>query len=123
MYHFIYVTKNKAAPIKNELKKLIKDVQTEVCNHFTFCFGFVGSSSRNMITYDEKENKGFDFDVDIQPNDPEEKYEPKKIRTIIYNAFNKCARKYGYSLIENSTRVITIKVQDPYHCKTAVILQ
>lgn len=112
MHDFIYVTRKKAAPIKEELIELIKEVQDEVREKFTFQFTFIGSSSRNMITQDKKSNIGFDFDVNFEINDEEEEYTPKEIRTNIRDAINKIGPRYGYSYCEDSTRVLTIKKID-----------
>ncbi len=65
-----------------------------------------------MITYDSKSNIGFDLDVNIYPNDYFNEYSPQEIKTILIKAFRKYLKKYKYSKIENSTRVITIKVND-----------
>lgn len=113
MHNFSYVSKKEAAPYKEELIELIKAVQNEVSEYFTFRFDFVGSSSRNMITCERNGNIGFDFDVNIEPNDPDEEYSPEEIRNIIiFKAINKHMRRFGYSIIENSTSVITIKAVD-----------
>ena len=51
MYHFEYVSKKEAAPYKAELIEILHQVQDYVRDDFTFQFTFIGSSSRNMITY------------------------------------------------------------------------
>ena len=56
MHDFCYVSKKEAAPVKAELLEIIHRVQDEVREYFTFQFGFIGSSSRNMITFDRKSN-------------------------------------------------------------------
>ena len=94
MHDFCYVSKKEAAPVKAELLDIIHEVQDIVRDDFTFQFTFIGSSSRNMITYDRKSNIGFDFDVNIEVNDYDENYEPKEIRTIIRKALDKVARQY-----------------------------
>ena len=109
MHDFCYVSKREAAPIKAELIDLIHRVQDYVRDDFTFQYYFVGSSSRNMITYDRKSNVGFDFDVNIVVNDDDEQYSPKEIRTSIREAFNRFVREYGYDYCEDSTSVLTIK--------------
>ena len=109
MHDFCYVSKREAAPIKAELIDLIHRVQDFVRDDFTFQYYFVGSSSRNMITYDRKSNVGFDFDVNIVVNDDDEQYSPKEIRTSIREAFNRFVREYGYDYCEDSTSVLTIK--------------
>ena len=52
MHDFCYVSKKEAAPVKAELLDIIHEVQDIVRDDFTFQFTFIGSSSRNMITYD-----------------------------------------------------------------------
>ena len=112
MYHFVYVTKKEAAPIKNELISLINEVQDILRQDFTFQYRFIGSSRRNMITHDVRSNIGFDFDVNIEVNDDEDNYSAEEIRKRIYKALNKVAKKYGYDFPEESTRVLTIKLKD-----------
>lgn len=53
------------------------DRDSEEGDEFTFQFTFIGSSSRNMITYDPTTNVGFDFDVNIAVNDDNEDYLPE----------------------------------------------
>ncbi len=128
---FQYVTKKEAAPFKKEIRELLLAVQKEVKKKFTFQFYAVGSSSRNMITYDRKGNIGFDFDFNIEPNDPENKYDAYKMRNIIYEAIRKHSGQFGYTHgythIEDSTSVITIKVIDypnsriKYSCDFAIV--
>lgn len=117
MHDFRYVSKKKAAPVKADLLDLIHEVQDIVRDKFTFQYDFVGSSSRNMITYDAKSNIGFDFDVNFHVNDDDENYTPKQIRTIIRNTIDKVAPTHGYDYCEDSTRVLTIKQKDYKHSK------
>ena len=114
MYHFKYVSKKEAAPYKAELIEILHQVQDYVRDDFTFQFTFIGSSSRNMITYDPTTNIGFDFDVNITVNDDEENFSPEEIRTILHNAFSRFMTAYGYNKCEQSTRVISIKVVDQW---------
>jgi len=120
MYHYEYVRKNEWKPKRDNLIELIHEVQNQmrVDDVFTFQYRFVGSSSRNMITCDCTTNKGFDFDVDLEPNNDEEKYNAKEIKELFIKYFNKAAFKFGYNCYpENSTRVITIKFVDRYSNK------
>lgn len=109
MYHYEYVSKKDAAPYRKNLTDLILELQDEVREHFTFQFSFIGSSSRNMITYDPKTNIGFDFDVNLWINDEDEEYDPDEIRTILRKALERIGPKYSYNRCEDSTRVLTIK--------------
>lgn len=108
MYHFKYVPRTEYLPLKKEIIELIKEVQNQVRDKFTFQFEFVGSTKRNMITENVMFNKGFDFDVNLTVNDDDENYTPKEIRTILRIAITNVSRKYGYNRCEDSTRVITI---------------
>ena len=107
MYHFKYVPRTKYLPLKKQIIELIKEVQNQVRDKFTFQFEFVGSTKRNMITEDVMFNKGFDFDVNLTVNN-DKNYTPKKIRTILRTALTNVSQKYGYDRCEDSTRVITI---------------
>ena len=117
MHNFHYVTRREAKPVKEELYKIIHEVQDIVRPDFTFQFRPVGSSSRNMITYDRKSNIGFDFDFDLVINDDEENYNPGQIRHIVKNAIDQVAPKYGYKHCEDSTRVLTIKKTNVSTCQ------
>lgn len=117
MHDFVYVTKAQAKPIRDELYSIIHEVQDIVRPYFTFQIRPVGSSSRNMITYDRNSNIGFDFDFDLEINDDEEDYGSEEIRNIIKNAIDQVAPRYGYKYCEDSTRVLTIKKVNTCSCK------
>ena len=117
MHDFEYVPKEEWEPIRDELFEIIHRLQNEVRDDFTFQYHFVGSSKRKMITRDRNSNTGFDFDVNIEVNDPDEDYSAKEIRNILHKGLDKVTNPYGYSIFgydytEDSTRVLTIKVKD-----------
>lgn len=118
-HDFDYVPTYEWKPVRDELLVIIHKLQNEVRKHFTFRYYFVGSSKRNMITRDRKSTIGFDFDVNIEVNDPDEDYSAEEIRKILRNGLERAifSYGYGYSLFgydhpEDSTRVLTIKVKD-----------
>lgn len=117
MHDFCYVARKSAAPLKAELIEIINQVQDLVREKFTFQYTFVGSSSRNMITYDRNSNIGFDFDVNIEVNDDEENYSASEIKNTIRLALDRITPRYGYSYCEDSTRVLTIKFIDYSHSR------
>ena len=137
MYHYEYVPKKEWKPVYDELREIIAKLQDDVREKFTFQFRFVGSCSRKMITRDPTTHTGFDFDVNIEVNDPEEDYSPEEIRRILregldrvthpnsifqfrYSAIFPCEHPYGtpgYDYTEDSTRVLTIKVKDRQHSR------
>lgn len=82
MHDFEYVPKEEWKPIRDELFEIIHRLQNEVRDDFTFQYHFVGSSKRKMITRDRNSNIGFDFDVNIEVNDPDEDYSAEKYETF-----------------------------------------
>ena len=114
MYDFQYVPRAEYQPLKNQIIQILNEVQDEVRDDFTFQYHFIGSTKRKMITRDMKSNIGFDFDVDLTVNDDEEDYDPDEIRNILRNAITKVSRRYGFTKCEDSTRVITIKMTNPW---------
>ena len=118
-YHFEYISKHeeRVQSAYDNLIEIINSVHKELKNKFTFQHGIVGSYSRNMMTYDVKSNKGFDFDVNLYPNDEDNRFNAKQIKTMIIKAIDKYAKEYGYSAAVNSTRVIKIKVKDKENSK------
>lgn len=127
MYHYEYVTKGTANEQKKEVVRIINEVQDEVRKEFTFQYFFIGSSSRNMITFDKTTNTGYDFDVDIVVNPSSGELSPKEIRGTLERAFQKISKKYGYNAFENSSRVFTIKALNPsrnkieHSCDIAIV--
>lgn len=122
MNHFEYVSKSKYMPVKKELIKIINQVQDELREQFTFDYKFIGSSSRNMITYDTKTNKGYDFDINIEVNDFDENYSAKELKEILINTFNQVIKlTYPYASCQNNTRVFTIKVYEENPCCINII--
>jgi len=117
MYHYEYVEKNEYKPVKNALITMINEVQKNLEEEFTFNFTFIGSSERNMITRDFKQNIGYDFDVDIEVDDEDENFSPKDLKTKLMNKFNEVAISYLYESCEDNTQVFTIKVIDKKNSK------
>lgn len=113
MHDFCYVSKKEAAPVKAELLDIIHEVQDIVRDDFTFQFTFIGSSSRNMITYDRKSNIGFDFDINIEVNDDDENYEPKEIRTIIRKALDMNSSSVSWIGSQVKSRSISMTFAKP----------
>lgn len=117
MRDYEYVPKEEWQSVRDELYEIIHKLQDEVREYFTFQYHFVGSSKRNMITRGRNSNTGFDFDVNIEVNDPDEDYSAEEIRNILRNGLDRVTNPYGrsifgYDYTEDSTRVLTIKVKD-----------
>lgn len=112
MHNFQYVTRQQLSLAKSNLIQIIHSVQNRLSKDFTFQFYFVGSTRRNMVTYDADTNVGYDFDVNIQVNSTSENLTAKEIKMKIKNALDKVAIHFGYDYAEDSTRVLTIKFKD-----------
>nr|WP_297708245.1 hypothetical protein [uncultured Butyrivibrio sp.] len=117
MHHFDYVTAKEAKPYRDSIIKMTNELQDRIRERFTFQYYFIGSSSRNMITYDVKSNVGFDFDINYAINDENQNYGPDEIHRIIYNELQRIFMKYDFNRIEESTRVITLKKVDIWSSK------
>lgn len=118
-HEFEYVSK-KSPKVKyayDDLMQLIREVRNDLRRHYTFQHRIIGSYARNMITYDKKSNIGFDFDVNIYPNDDEERFTPKQIKRLFKKALDKHVQSHGFDFAEDSTRVLTIKVKDRKHSR------
>lgn len=116
-HDFRYLSKKEAKQVKGVLRGIIHETQDIVREKFTFQYQFIGSASRNMITYEAKCNKGFDFDVNFYVNDEDENYSAEEIRNALQNALNNVVGEYGYSYPKDSTRVLTIKFIDHKNSK------
>ena len=114
-FNYEYVSKSEYAPIKKELVEIVHELQDSVRDYFTIDFRFVGSANRNMITCDYSQNRGFDFDINLFPNDDDEEYSAQEIRELLFPRIREISRRKGYNKFENSTRVITIKKVDREH--------
>ena len=128
MYHFKYVTRKEAEPFRKEIEEIIHNAQDILRGKFTFSYQFIGSSSRDMITYDPKTNKGFDFDVDLFINDAEECFTAKEIREKLKNAIGMASMGKFFEPCKESSRVFTLKKMSvfpdewkPYSCDFAIV--
>ncbi|MBQ8141714.1 MAG: hypothetical protein IJ194_00965 [Bacilli bacterium] len=116
MKDFVYVSREEALIYRKKVMNLIKVVQKKLKNSFSFTTRFVGSSARNMVSYDQNSNVGPDLDVNICLNNPDD-YEPKYIKEKFISAFNQHSSTFGFDYAEDSTRVITLKTKDRDHSR------
>lgn len=111
MYHFRYVNEYQANQLIEEIERLLQCVYEDIGYDIPFTYEFIGSASRDMITYDPYQNSGYDADVNIIIKS--KKYSPKEIRDKFRVSIDKATFR-GYtsdfnSHCEDSTRVLTIK--------------
>lgn len=112
MYHFDYVDKTEWKSVYDQIIEIIHQVQDDVRDKFTFQYRFIGSTSLGMITCDKRSNIGFDFDINIYPNDENQDYTAEELKHILMNSFNKFISPYGFNNCQDSTRVFTMKYVD-----------
>jgi len=117
MHNFQYVSRKQLSPVKNDLIHIIHSLQNLLRDDFTFQFYFVGSTRRNMVTYDADTNVGYDFDVNIQVNSTSDNLTAKEIKMKIKDALDRIVINFGYDYAEDSTRVLTIKFKDRKNSK------
>ena len=80
----------------SDLMEILSLVHDDLRKQYTFQHEPVGSYSRNMITYDAKSNIGFDFDINIYPNDEENRFTAKQIKLLFKQSLDKFAHWYDY---------------------------
>lgn len=112
MRNYQYVTRKQLSLAKSNLIQIIHSVQNRLSKDFTFQYYFVGSSKRNMVTYDADTNVGYDFDVNLQVNSTSDNLTAKEIKMKIEDVLDKIAIHFGYDYAEDSTKVLTIKFKD-----------
>ena len=88
------------------LQDILNQVHRILRNEYTFQHKPVGSYSRNMITYDTKPNVGYDFDINIYPNDEDNNLSPPKKS----NCFS---RKHWIRSLQNMVMIMP-KIQHGY---------
>lgn len=111
-FKFLSKKDPKVVAARDSLLTLLSEVRDDLKSQYTFQHRIVGSYARNMITYDEKSNVGFDLDVNIFPNDDGEKFDAKQIKWLFKMALDKHVLSHGFDYAEDSTRVLTVKAKD-----------
>lgn len=104
--------KNLKREFRQVVEGLILFTQKELKDYFTFDFKLIGSGDNNLITISKNENDCFDLDYNlvIQRDKKNLIGNPKKIKELFMNAFNKINPNYDFSFSKNSTSVITAKL-------------
>lgn len=89
----------------------LKLVQKELKKYFTFQFELIGSGGKRLVTQNGNEPFDLDYNLIIQKDKIDLINNPKKVKDLFINAFNKVLQKEisGYKYASNSTSVITLK--------------
>ena len=107
-----YVTKNEIKDLKQAARTIINNVQnSELKKYFTFDFFLIGSGAHNLVTKDGVDGS-FDLDYNfvIQKDKKGLKNNPKKVKELFIEAFNKSNQGLQFKPANNSTSVITSRL-------------
>lgn len=69
-------------------EEIIKEVQIEVKEYFTFSFNLIGSGGKKLVTQNEDESFDLDYNLILQKDKQGLIDYPKKIKDIIRGAFD-----------------------------------
>lgn len=93
---------------------IINEVQNEVKEYVTFSFNLIGSGGKRLVTQNGDEPFDLDYNLIIQKDKQGLIDDPKRLKNIIRNAFDKVLRENvrGYNGAKDSKSVITITFAD-----------
>lgn len=106
---FEYMKKNEYKESGKHCREIIRDVQEDLKDKFNFNVHLIGSCKSRLMMRNGNGPYDFDYSLEIVKDKKDLEFDPKKIREIVFNSFQKFAEKHGFSKMENSTRVIKLK--------------
>ena len=106
---FEYMKKNEYKESGIHCREIIRDVQEDLKDTFHFNIHLIGSCKSRLMMRNGKGPYDFDYSLEIVKDKKELESDPKEIREIVFNSFQKFAEKHSFSKMENSTRVIKLK--------------
>ncbi len=110
---FEYVPRKTVSELRRMIIELLKLVQNDLRDKFTFSYTFdIGSSTYNLVVTDVNGNGGFDIDCDLHINVLDDSYTAKEIRTMIIESINKFKKMFNFNKSSDTTRVYTIALVD-----------
>lgn len=102
MYHFVDQKTCKILRIKCE--EILKTVQKELVEYFTFQFLLIGSGERRLVTQNEEGVFDLDYNLILMKDKKGLIDNPKRIKELFLDAFHRAFPKLSF---KNSTSVIT----------------
>lgn len=108
MYHTVDQKICKELRIKCE--EILKGVQDYISEYFTFQFYLIGSGERKLVTQNDNGYFDLDYNLVLMKDKKGLINNPKRIKDIFLDAFNKLNPDLGFSFAQNSTSVITSKL-------------
>ncbi len=106
---YTYAPKNEVTEFNKFCLEIIHDVQKIVKEYFTLDIRLIGSGEKRLVTKDEDGCFDLDYNLIIQRDKKEILNNPKEVKTLFLNAFNKVMPNYvkNYIYPKNKTSVIT----------------
>lgn len=93
---------------------IIKEVQKEIKEYLTFSFNLIGSGAKRLVTQNAEEAFDLDYNLIIQKDKQGLIDDPKKLKNLVRNAFDRVLKKIvqGYIGAKDSKSVITVTFAD-----------
>ena len=107
-----YANQKVVTQLRKECETILKGVQKEVSEFFTFQFYLIGSGEKKLVTQGCDGYFDLDYNLVLMSDKQGLASDPKRVKDIFIKAFNDVAPKLGFSFAKNSTSVITSKHAD-----------
>lgn len=104
---FITVDQKICKELRKACEEILKKVQLCVREYFTFQFFLIGSGEKRLVTRNGDGPFDLDYNLILMKDKQDLVSNPKKIKEIFLNAFQKVNPEYGFSFAKDSTSVIT----------------
>ncbi len=108
---FAYVNQKVCTELRKECETILKQVQKEVSQYFTFQFFLIGSGEKRLVTQDDQGVFDLDYNLVLMKDKQSLISNPKRIKDIFLEAFNRINPNFGFSFAKNSTSVITARLK------------
>lgn len=102
MYHF--VDQKTCKTLRIQCEEILKAVQKELAEYFTFQFLLIGSGERRLVTQNEEGVFDLDYNLILMKDKKGLIDNPKRIKELFLDAFHRTFPKLSF---KNSTSVIT----------------
>lgn len=107
-----YANQKVAKDLANSCEEILREVQDEIRDYFTFTFRLIGSGDKKLVTQNENEAFDLDYNILLQKDKKNLLNNPKQIKDIFVSSFNKVLQEKipGCKYASDSTSVITVKL-------------
>lgn len=109
-----YVAKTELRILRNHIEIILKTMQKELKDDFTFQFVLVGAANYGLLTKEVFGNKGFDLDYNIIVQENSSKLSPKEISEMIYILFNKKSKNFNFKKVTKQSSSISMIINDKH---------